>query len=53
MVIDIYSHHISESVGKILEKAKYYGECKEFPYPPKNADPEVRLALMEKYGIDV
>jgi len=53
MVIDIYSHHISESVGKILEKTKYYGEGKEFPYPAENADPEVRLALMEKYGIDM
>ena len=53
MIIDIYNHLISESVGEILEKTKYYGEGKEFPYPPQNADPEVRLALMEKYGIDV
>jgi len=53
MVIDIYCHHISKSVGKILEKVKYYGEGKEFAYPPQNADPEVRLKLMEKYGIDV
>ncbi len=53
MVIDIYCHHISKSVGKILEKAKYYGEGKEFAYPPQNADPEVRLKLMGKYGIDV
>jgi len=53
MIIDIFSHHISESVGVILEKTKYYGEGKEFPYPLQNADPEVRLALMEKYGIDM
>jgi len=53
MIIDIFSHLISKSVGKIMEKAKYYGEGKEFPYPLENADPEVRLALMEKYGIDV
>jgi len=53
MIIDIFSHLISESVGTVVEKAKYYGEGKEFPYPPENADPEVRLALMEKYGIDV
>ena len=53
MVIDVFCHHISKSVGKILEKGKYYGEGKEFPYPPQNADPEVRLALMDKYGIDI
>lgn len=53
MIIDIFSHLISESVGKVMEKTKYYGEGKEFPYPLENADPEVRLALMEKYGIDV
>jgi len=53
MIIDIFNHLISESVGKVMEKAKYYGEGKEFPYPPENADPEVRLALMEKYRIDV
>lgn len=53
MIIDIFNHHISPSVGKIMEKAKYYGEGKEFPYPTQNADPEVRLSLMEKYGVDV
>ena len=53
MIIDIYCHHISKSVGKILEKAKYYGEGKEFPYPLQNADPEVRLSIMDKYGVDV
>ena len=53
MIIDIFNHHISPSVGKMMEKAKYYGEGKEFPYPPRNADPEVRLSLMEKYGVDV
>lgn len=53
IVIDVYCHHISRSVGKILNKLKYYGEGKEFAYPPQNADPEVRLGLMEKYGIDI
>jgi len=53
MIIDIFNHHISPSVGKIMEKAKYYGEGKEFPYPVQNADPEVRLSIMEKYGVDV
>ncbi len=53
MIIDIFSHHISKSVGKIIEKGKYYGPGKQFPYPAQNADAEVRLALMDKYGIDV
>ncbi len=53
MIIDIFCHHISKSVGKLLNKAKYYGEGKEFSYPPQNADAEVRLGLMEKYGIDI
>lgn len=53
MVIDVYCHHISKSAAKILEKAKYYGEGKEFPYPIQNADPEERLRIMEKYGVDV
>lgn len=53
IVIDVYCHHISRSVGKILDKLKYYGKGKEFEYPPQNADPEVRLRLMEKYGIDM
>ncbi|MFH1488966.1 MAG: amidohydrolase family protein [Pseudomonadota bacterium] len=53
MIIDVFNHHISESVGKMMGKAKYYGEGKEFPYPTQNADPEVRLALMDKHGIDI
>lgn len=53
MIIDIFCHHISKSVGKIMERAKYYGEGKEFPYPVQNADPEVRLGLMDKYGVHV
>ncbi|MDA3833860.1 MAG: amidohydrolase family protein [Spirochaetales bacterium] len=52
MAIDIYSHHISKSVGKMMDRAKYYGEGKEFPYPVQNTEPEVRLALMAKYGIE-
>lgn len=53
MIIDIYSHHISKSVGKMMERAKYYGPGKEFSYPIENTDPEVRLALMEKHGVDM
>lgn len=53
MIIDILAHHISRSVGKLLLKAKYYGEGRQLLYPPQNADPEVRLKLMEKYGINI
>ena len=53
MIIDIFSHHISKAVGRIIEKGKYYGPGKQFPFPAQNADAEVRLALMDKYGIDV
>jgi len=53
VIIDIYAHHISREVGKKLLKTKYYGEGKQFNYPPQNADVEVRLVLMKKYGIDV
>ena len=53
MIIDIYSHHISNSVGKILLKSKHSGAGKVIQNPPQNADPEVRLGLMDKYGIDI
>ncbi len=45
MTIDVFSHHISKSVDKLLKGP--------FRYPTQNADPEVRLSLMDKYGIDV
>jgi aminocarboxymuconate-semialdehyde decarboxylase len=55
LVIDIFCHHISKSVGQILPKKKYYSyqEGKEFSYPIQNGDPEVRLGLMEKHGVDI
>ncbi|MCJ7594591.1 MAG: amidohydrolase family protein [Desulfobacterales bacterium] len=53
MVIDIYCHHISRAAGKILGKTKYYGQGKEFSYPLQNADPEERLRIMAKYGVDM
>lgn len=53
MIIDIFSHHISASVGKLIEKGKYFGEGRQYYHPIQNADPEVRLNLMERYGIDV
>ena len=61
MIIDVFCHHISKSVGQMMSKAKYYREgidpdtgcTKEFIYPMQNADPEVRLGLMDKYRIDI
>lgn len=60
MIIDVLAHHVSKSVAEILETKPYYGESatfknsgKQLPYPIPNADPEVRLAYMEKYGIDM
>jgi predicted TIM-barrel fold metal-dependent hydrolase len=53
MIIDIFSHHISKSVGQLIEKGNYYGSGKQYPYPAPNADAEVRLAIMDKYDIDI
>jgi len=53
MIIDIYSHHISKSVAEMLAREKYYGKDKQFTYPVENGDPEVRLKLMDKYGVDI
>ena len=53
MVIDIFCHHISRPVGKIIEREKYYGKGKQFPYPIENADAEIRLEIMESYGISI
>ncbi|MFH1646978.1 MAG: amidohydrolase family protein [Chloroflexota bacterium] len=53
MIVDVFSHHISAAVGKMMEKSRYYGPGKQYPYPAENADVGVRLGLMDKYGIDV
>jgi aminocarboxymuconate-semialdehyde decarboxylase len=43
MVVDIFCHHVPKSVGRGVKA----------DFPPGNADPEIRLGIMEKYGIDV
>ena len=53
MIIDIFAHHISRGAGQMMEKSRYYGAGKQYPYPVQNADAEIRLGLMDKYGIDV
>jgi aminocarboxymuconate-semialdehyde decarboxylase len=40
-------------VAEYLSKGKFYGKGGQFVYPPQNADPEARLALMDKYDIDI
>jgi predicted TIM-barrel fold metal-dependent hydrolase len=61
MIIDVYCHHISRSIGEKIESRRWAlegkvpdkGTIKKFLRPPENADPEVRLKLMSKYGVDV
>jgi predicted TIM-barrel fold metal-dependent hydrolase len=53
MIIDIYSHHISRAVAGMVAKGNYYGTGKQYLFPAQNADAEVRLGLMDKYGIDI
>lgn len=51
MVIDIFAHHISKRVGNIISREKYYGPGRQFDFPIQNASAEIRLELMDKYGI--
>jgi predicted TIM-barrel fold metal-dependent hydrolase len=53
LIIDLYCHHLPRSIAPWMEKEKYYGDDKELHYPHQNADPEVRLGLMDKYGIHI
>lgn len=53
MVVDAFCHYISRDVGSKLTNSKYYGAGKPYPYPIENADPEKRLAVMDKYGVNV
>lgn len=48
-IVDIFSHYISRSVGGNL--GKFFNDY--HPYPVENADPEVRLRIMEKYGVSM
>src|SRR5512135_1696571 len=61
MIVDIFCHHVSPTNIDIIEKARWAregkvpdkGGPKKFACPPQNADPEVRLKVMDKYGVDV
>ena len=61
MIVDVFCHLISSSVGSIVEngrRARERGVTAEagprrFPFPRQNEDPETRLSVMERCGIDV
>jgi len=61
MVVDVFCHYISRSVGEMIGKVRCSPEEKaspamweeRFQYPRQSADSEVRLGLMDKYGIQV
>src|SRR4030042_992837 len=52
MIIDFSAHHIPDAIIARVQKTKF-GESRQFLYSSQNADPEIRLALMDKYGVDV
>ena len=61
MIIDVFCHYISEPIADRIRSVRCQPEDKafherweeKFRYPRQSADPEVRLGLMDKYGIDV
>ena len=53
MIIDIFSHHISKKAGAMIKNPKAYGVGEDYFIPSQNADPEIRLNLMDKYGVDI
>jgi uncharacterized protein len=61
MIVDVYNHYISRSVGGKIGKVRCLPEEKDdpakwterFQYPRDSANAEVRLALMDRHGIEV
>jgi predicted TIM-barrel fold metal-dependent hydrolase len=58
MTIDIFCHHIPRSISRLIRKAGYYEIDSPdgtglYLYPANNTDPEVRLEVMDKYGIEL
>lgn len=53
MVIDFSCHHITKRVTDYIAGTKWYGPGTIMEFPAHNADPASRLALMEKYGVDM
>jgi uncharacterized protein len=61
MIIDVFCHHIPLQIIEKVHTARLDWEQndyfrhgpKKFNCPVQNADPEVRLGLMDKYGVDI
>ena len=61
MIVDIFCHHVSGFNIETIEKARWSREGKvpekngqkKFACPVQNADPEMRLSVMDKYGVNV
>jgi aminocarboxymuconate-semialdehyde decarboxylase len=61
MIIDVFCHHIPLQIIEKVHAARLDWEHndhfkhgpKKFNCPVQNADPEIRLGLMDKYGVDV
>jgi uncharacterized protein len=54
MIIDFSAHLISRAVTERIEGAyQRRKESRKYSYPDGNADPEFRLAHMEKFGVDM
>ncbi len=58
MAVDIFCHHVPRSVRQLIKKAGFYEMTSSErsgwqAYPANNADPEVRLQVMDKYGIEI
>ena len=61
MIIDMFCHHISLPIIEKIHTARLARANKnpdergpkKFSCPVQNADPEIRLGLMDKYGVDV
>ena len=58
MIIDMFCHHVSPTIVQRIHHARQARDSKdpgpkEFLCPVQNADPEVRLGLMDKYGVTI
>ena len=62
MVIDVYCHHSSEAIEKMIGRARHGVDGRvdtastpplSFPFPLEASHPETRLSVMDKHGIDV
>ena len=53
MIIDIAAHYIPITIQKMFAENLHFAKAATYPFPPSNADPEVRLGLMEKHGVDM